>query len=264
MDGGQNQVRRHGRRQLRIIYWEWRAAPAPDAVRRALAPNRGVDAGGADCWARRPSHGPGRARSPMIMNKPSRKIEWLVWGGLVLIIAVIAGAFAWYETGADAAIAGHRPDSQFHPHQPGQPASFTGELRGKVWMADMIFTRCAGPCPIMTHHLAELQAALPANEPVRLITFTSDPEYDTPAVLKRYATRFGCRYKPVVFPDRPQTGNPHSGRSMISNLSWWRKNPVKTGDARRPVHPQHLVCAGGPQGHAARLDRSRRPLACLF
>jgi protein SCO1/2 len=65
-------------------------------------------------------------------------------------------------------------------------------LRGKVWVADVIFTRCPGPCPTMTHHLAELQAALPPNEPVRLVTFTSDPEYDTPAMLKHYAARFGA------------------------------------------------------------------------
>jgi len=44
----------------------------------------------------------------------------------------------------------------------------------------------------MTRHFAELQAALPANEPVKLVSLTSDPEYDTPKVLKKYAERFGA------------------------------------------------------------------------
>ena len=66
-------------------------------------------------------------------------------------------------------------------------------LRGQVWIADIIFTRCAGPCPKMTARMGELQSALPAHSPVQLVTLTTDPENDTPAVLKRYADRFGAR-----------------------------------------------------------------------
>ncbi len=79
------------------------------------------------------------------------------------------------------------------------------DLRGKVWVADVVFTRCAGPCPRMTHQLAELQSALPANQPVRLVTLTSDPEYDTPPVLKKYAARFGADSNRWMFPDRRQS-----------------------------------------------------------
>jgi protein SCO1/2 len=61
-------------------------------------------------------------------------------------------------------------------------------LRGKVWLADIIFTRCPGPCARMTRQLAEVQAALPARSAARLVSLTTDPEYDSPAVLGRYAT----------------------------------------------------------------------------
>ncbi len=44
----------------------------------------------------------------------------------------------------------------------------------------------------MTRHLAELQAALPADCPVRLVTLTTDPEFDTPPVMKAYAQRFSA------------------------------------------------------------------------
>ena len=66
-------------------------------------------------------------------------------------------------------------------------------LRGQVWIADIIFTRCAGPCPEMTRRMAELQAALPVKTPVRFVTLTANPEYDTPSVLQAYARRFGAQ-----------------------------------------------------------------------
>jgi protein SCO1/2 len=69
--------------------------------------------------------------------------------------------------------------------------SFTLEqLRGRVWVVDIIFTRCAGPCPQMTRQMRQLQLALPQGKPVTLVTLTTDPEFDTPAVLKDYAGRF--------------------------------------------------------------------------
>ena len=127
------------------------------------------------------------------MNKPGQKIEWLVWGGLVVVIAVIAGAFVWSKLGrADRPlpVIGQIPDFNLtnQNNEPVTPAS----LRGQVWVADIIFTRCPGPCTKMTREMAKLQAALPAGQPVRLVTFTSDPDYDTPAKLKEYAGKFGA------------------------------------------------------------------------
>ena len=66
-------------------------------------------------------------------------------------------------------------------------------LRGQVWIADIIFTRCAGPCPEMTRRMAEIQAALPVKAPVRFVTLTTNPEYDTPSVLQAHARRFGAQ-----------------------------------------------------------------------
>ena len=65
-------------------------------------------------------------------------------------------------------------------------------LRGQVWVADIIFTRCAGPCPRMTRQMKELQDALPAASKARLVTLTTDPVFDTPQVLRLYGERFGA------------------------------------------------------------------------
>ena len=65
-------------------------------------------------------------------------------------------------------------------------------LHGKVWVADVIFTRCAGPCLQMTQHMKELEAAVGREAPVEFLSFTTDPEFDTPEVLKTYARRLGA------------------------------------------------------------------------
>ncbi len=67
-----------------------------------------------------------------------------------------------------------------------------GDLRGKVWVADIIFTRCAGPCPRMTRQMKELQDALPPTSEAKLVTLTTDADFDTAPVLKVYAERFGA------------------------------------------------------------------------
>ena len=63
------------------------------------------------------------------------------------------------------------------------------ELAGKVWVADFIFTTCAGPCPLMSTHMAALQRATEGLD-VELVSFTVDPERDTPEVLAEYAKRY--------------------------------------------------------------------------
>lgn len=64
------------------------------------------------------------------------------------------------------------------------------DLLGQVWVADVIFTRCPGPCAKMTARMADLQSSIPTDWPVKLVSLTTDPEYDTPQVLHRYAEAF--------------------------------------------------------------------------
>src|SRR5262249_29874332 len=64
------------------------------------------------------------------------------------------------------------------------------ELAGKLWVASFIFTRCAGPCTKVTQNMARVQNHLGRYDELRFVTFTVDPEYDTPEVLRAYAERF--------------------------------------------------------------------------
>src|SRR5690348_5613607 len=68
----------------------------------------------------------------------------------------------------------------------GQP--FTSKsLEGKVWVADLIYTTCPGPCPRMSALMRQVQQASSSLPGVQLVSFTVDPEHDTPAVLAKYA-----------------------------------------------------------------------------
>jgi cytochrome oxidase Cu insertion factor (SCO1/SenC/PrrC family) len=73
------------------------------------------------------------------------------------------------------------------------------DLTNHVWVADIIFTRCAGPCPIITGHMKSLADALPKTSSARLVTLTTDPDYDTPAVMKKYGERFGADFSRWMF-----------------------------------------------------------------
>ncbi len=75
----------------------------------------------------------------------------------------------------------------------GQPFGLT-DLRGKIWVADFIFTNCAGTCPIMTTAMTDIQQmALAENlDDVKLISITVDPERDSLEVLNRFADGYGA------------------------------------------------------------------------
>ncbi len=66
------------------------------------------------------------------------------------------------------------------------------DLSGKTWVAAFIFTRCAGPCAQVSGSMANLQQDLASNKDVVLVSFTVDPEFDTPQVLRDYAQRYGA------------------------------------------------------------------------
>ena len=76
-------------------------------------------------------------------------------------------------------------------NQRGQPFG-SSELTGKIWIANFIFTTCPGPCPIISSRTAEMQRPLEDTD-VHLVSFTVDPETDTPEVLREYATRVNAR-----------------------------------------------------------------------
>jgi protein SCO1 len=132
------------------------------------------------------------ASTPRPSPTPNSTVQWLIWAILVLILIGIVGAGIWKQTHERTVKAlpvfGRILDFEFI-EKSGKPFS-SKDLKGKVWIADFIFTRCAGPCPLMSYKMSQLQTALNGNPNVKLVTFSVDPAYDSPEVLRDYAKVF--------------------------------------------------------------------------
>jgi len=112
---------------------------------------------------------------------------------LILIPVVTLGLLLWLRNVEVAALRqrtvssyGTVPSFQL-TNQTGQPFGSV-QLAGKIWIADFIYTTCPGPCPMISSRMSELQKPLEKTD-VHLVSFSVDPEKDTPEVLRRYAER---------------------------------------------------------------------------
>ncbi|MCY7411343.1 MAG: SCO family protein [Chitinophagales bacterium] len=65
-------------------------------------------------------------------------------------------------------------------------------LKGKIYVADFIFTNCNGVCPNLSKTMAQLQETFKNNSEVKFVTFSVDPERDSISVLKNYAANYGA------------------------------------------------------------------------
>jgi protein SCO1/2 len=79
---------------------------------------------------------------------------------------------------------------EFHlTSQTGAPFD-RNSLDGKIWVADFIFTHCTSSCPRMSSQMTRVQSAVSEFPDVRLISFSVDPQRDTPETLAEYARRY--------------------------------------------------------------------------
>lgn len=119
----------------------------------------------------------------------------IIWGalGLVLIFVVGYGVFSLFSNSSQSAPPGRLPVLGEVPafsliERTQQPFDHT-DLTGSVWVANFIFTHCPGRCPLLSQRMARLQTTL-RPKPVRFLSFSVDPERDTPEVLQVYARRY--------------------------------------------------------------------------
>lgn len=74
--------------------------------------------------------------------------------------------------------------------QRGEPFR-ASDMRGQVWIADFVFTHCPTICPRLSARMAELQDRFSDRRgELRLVSFSVDPENDTPDVLREYGERY--------------------------------------------------------------------------
>src|SRR5687768_15498573 len=122
------------------------------------------------------------------MDRRQKIITTVLWSVLVIAMLGVVGTGLWAK---------FRPDPlpvlyagpAFSLTDQDAKAFGSENLRGKTWVAAFIFTHCPGVCPQMSMKMAALQQAVPDRD-VHLVSFSVDPERDTPAVLKEYARSF--------------------------------------------------------------------------
>ncbi len=122
-----------------------------------------------------------------------RRLDRLIWTGLILGLPVVMLGLAFIALRLAATrkpLPVYGTVAEFTlTNQLGRAVSLA-DFREHPWVADIIFTRCPGPCLKMTRQMSELQQALPASSTSRLVTLTTDPDFDTPPILQKYAERF--------------------------------------------------------------------------
>jgi protein SCO1/2 len=130
------------------------------------------------------------------------KLRFLLLGLSVACLGILSGTFLWLK------LAPKPPGFQAWQTRPleglnhygrvpdfsliersGKPAVLA-DLRGKIWIADFIYTSCTDTCPLQSAEMARLQEKWSNHPELRLVSFSVDPERDTPEVLAGYANRF--------------------------------------------------------------------------
>ncbi len=116
------------------------------------------------------------------------------WALLVAVLVALAVAAIWSRrwggSGAGGPpVLGEVPDFAFTERDGSRVGR--ADLAGSPWIAAFIFTRCGGVCPRITEQMIHLGKLFQHPELVRRVSFTVDPEYDTPQVLTAYARDHG-------------------------------------------------------------------------
>jgi len=173
---------------------------------------------------------------------------WLLFAALALAVPVLPLLVA--ERTADLPDFGQLPAFSL-VDQDGKPFGVQ-EIRGRVWVADFVFTSCSDACPRLTARMRSLQDRLDPAERIGLLSITVDPERDTPERLAEYARTSGARnsvWKFVTGPEREVE------RTVVNgfHLAMGRVPVEATGDALRGqafeiLHGDRLVLVDA-KGH---------------
>lgn len=139
--------------------------------------------------------------------------------------------------------------------------SFTdADLRGRVVVVDFIFTSCPDVCPLLTQQLAALRKKLPVEAPLSFVSFSVDPEHDTPERLRAFARLHGVDVPNFWF----LTGPIAEVKRVVTQgfKQAMQAEPVQEGKPRNVLHGTHFVLvdrrgeirgffANDPDGHDA-------------
>ena len=180
-----------------------------------------------------------RTAAATMKNAPTKRA--IAWNLTLILIPLVTAALLFALWQYEVARLGTHAMPSFGivppfqlTDQNNQPFG-SAQLLGKIWIADFIYTTCPGPCPMISSRMSEMQKPLEKTD-VQLVSFSVDPEKDTPEVLRGYAEKLRAEPKRWDFLTGP--------KSAIYDLS---HNGFKlavsdgSGEAGIPVHSTRLV-----------------------
>lgn len=183
---------------------------------------------------------PVRAQQP---DSPPAGVPKLIGIGL-LATAVLAGFVIWKsrpvpseQQALPVALPAWKDAPDFTLTERSGITVTRNDLRGKVWLANFVFTRCTGPCPDLSIKMNSIQRGLESLGPdVQLVTFSLEPDYDQPAVLQTYAKRFAADEQRWWF----LTGVPTPVMHKLVREGFLQ--PVVAGEGNEPIdHSTYFV-----------------------
>ncbi|WP_191561053.1 SCO family protein [Metabacillus idriensis] len=117
------------------------------------------------------------------MNKSTRSL-------FILFIVLTFSLLSACGTNGIKGALNYEIDDFSYQNQDGKTVSLN-DLKGEIWIANFIFTSCDTVCPPMTAHMTELQKQLKEEGlDVRFVSFSVDPEVDSPDKLKEFAGKY--------------------------------------------------------------------------
>lgn len=124
-----------------------------------------------------------------------RKHKWALLVGLLTMLLMISACSTETNNSKQPApndvseLNWKVPDFTY-TDQNGKPIGLK-DLKGKVWLTNFIFTRCPDICPPMTANMSKVQQHLKEEGiEAEIISFSVDPEHDTPEVLKEFSSNY--------------------------------------------------------------------------
>ncbi len=145
----------------------------------------------------------------------------------------------------------------------GRPVT-RADLHGKVWLATFIYTECTETCPPQSAEVSRLQTEFAAEQDLRLVSITVDPERDTRAALTAYAERYGADPIRWWFLTGAKRAIYHLAKEGLRLGVVDPDDPVQTGALLRWLAPVPAFATHGSTGlvmHSPRLvlvDRQTR------
>jgi protein SCO1/2 len=152
------------------------------------------------------------------------KIRFLVLGVMVAVLGIVIGTMLWIKLAPPPRSSSVQRSPLEGMNQFGSVPEFSltersgnqiglKHLRGTIWIADFIYTSCQDTCPLQTAEMVRLQEDFASQKGIKLLSFSVDPEKDTPEVLTQYADRYNADADRWLF----LTGEREEIKSLVQN-----------------------------------------------